>query len=257
MPPRSGKGGKTTSSSIAAVKKPQHTLFPGTASQFLAAIVDPRDPKRFNISDQTLTDVTIVGKIESVDNASDPSCLPFTVKDDSGQIGVKFLPDYDPTITSDPVIQPKNIVRVFGETRSDANGIRYIFAYKVQQSSDDELKFHTSDAELHRRLQKQQQQQIQTKTPTIQIATKSTIVTKPMTTSVVVEDKEEVEKSEKAVSRVLDANRASEIGLSIEEICQAVQENNVSTKSAHDAVNRLVESGTIYPSIDNDHYKIV
>lgn len=222
-----------------------YTMFPGTAKQLSSATSDARGT--LTISGQLLTHVTIVGKVVAIEDVGDNTCAAFRLSDETGEIAVRLLTNYDVTTTPDPNIQPNKVVRVFGSLRSPTKQAKdmYINAYQVRLADAGEQLFHKAEAEVHRR------RQAGTLPPNNNSSNQANLAT-PSTASAA--QKPATEAIHAAVMAALEHGRSSDAGMTVEDICK--RDPKISPADALAATNHLAQEGSIYATTDEHHFKL-
>jgi hypothetical protein len=147
------------------------TLYAGTAAELRRSTAGERDGGRLRLHGRLLTDVTIVGQVCAVDD-SDPGIVSFRIKDETGDIAVKYALETDGA--AEPDLREANTLRVFGalclspalapatpSSSSSASSSSfsaaparevYIGAYMLRSATADEMAFHAEDAALSAKL---------------------------------------------------------------------------------------------------------
>lgn len=239
------------------------TLFPATSKQLLEAVPDPRTPGQMRINGLLLTDVTIVGKVKSVDDR-DLSCLSFIITDHTGDTTVKSLHEVDQL--PDPNIQVGNLVRIFGSVRStpglvSATGTTspniHVTAFVIRSVTDTEYEFHKLESDFIRRRMNGSLPAPATTTKTSEAAKVGGNSKKDDVKEMKhVDEKKSGEDSElqAKVTKAMELAKDSDIGMTLEEICANLP--NSSTSAVRTIVDNLLADGSIYNTIDNLHFKL-
>jgi len=236
--------------------KKKESLFPGTAKQLLSASLDTRG--HATISGQTLDDVTIVGKVSVVEDVGDSTCLAFKLSDETGDIPVRLVADYDVSVDSDPNVQPNKIIRVFGAIKSNSKAGQspniYLHAHMVRLADDGEPAFHKAEAEVHRRrlagtlLSSENEKEN---------ATSNNKGKENVATS---DGKEKDVASvamasfDSAVMAALEHGRSSDHGMSAEDVSK--KDPKLPVDDVRTSLSRLANEGSIYTTTDEKHFKL-
>lgn len=234
----------SSSSTSTSKQQPKTVLFPGTVKQFFGATLDPRLPGRLQIEGLLLTDVTIVGHVKSVDD-HDLSCFSFTLEDRTGEITVQKN-------EHDPNVKVGQLIRVFGSLRTTTK----LTAFVIRPATEQEYEFHTLEAEFIRG-HMNGSLPVNNKTKTIAIEKQSSDHDVKMEYEKKDEKKEtNFPELEKQVIKSLESGRDSDIGMTLEEICNGITETGVSAASVRDMIVRLLERGILYHTLDDLHFKL-
>jgi OB-fold nucleic acid binding domain/Replication protein A C terminal len=258
---------------------PRISLHPGTASQLQLAVADPREPGRLRIYGKVLSEVTVVGEVRNVDQ-KDLSCMSFTLADHTGEINVKLLAETDRE--TDPALQIGNTVRVFGSLRTtpatagaggaasagDGGGSSknhlFLSAYMVRVATADEAEFHKVDAQFTQQLLERKSVPAKESTlPTNDSKKESNAKNDTMPGAAHVdsagagnEKSTTAEDSvcEDTVLAALEPTRASDIGMTLEEVCTAG--TGLAPAAIRTAIDSLLNKALIYPTLDEHHFKL-